>query len=600
LESKGCAKTQLHFCTPGILLRQFQFDPTLSEYTHVILDEIHERDQYTEFLMIVLRDLLNRRKDLHIILMSATIQTNELLDYWQGAGSGDEVDDDATDTTATATTAVDNESNADSGKPAEICIPGRTFPVQEFFLEDALTMTGFVGDQSEHFGGMKDLESDLSALLGQRRQRDASSSDDSNGSKKKTKTNSGKTIVSTLETTFKCIMCDRSDFRTPEELGSHVALCTGGGQDMLALEEKVLKVNPSSVLGTDCNAKDEECEDMSSSELDKGDDKSSNDNDDDNDLVVGKWDGESPFAVTDVVAGNKTTITEEEMLSRYQAIHDDEVVDTKLILEVVKYVDRSSYGNGAILIFLPGWQEISEVSLLLEKTHPFSDTSKYSVLPLHSGIPSREQRLVFQRPKEGVRKIVLSTNIAETSVTIDDVAFVVDTGKAKEKNYDPHLNSSTLQPMWISQASAKQRKGRAGRTKAGVCFHLFSRRRHETFRPFLDSELLRTPLEEVCLQCKKLNLAPGGADDINGIPAFLSAAMSPPHPKSVANALELLVSIGAMDFGTNDLTDLGHCLSMLSCEPRVGKMVIWSYILGCAKVQSYFKNIPLEILKTLY
>jgi ATP-dependent RNA helicase DHX36 len=172
---------------------------------------------------------------------------------------------------------------------------------------------------------------------------------------------------------------------------------------------------------------------------------------------------------------------------------------------------------------------------------------------------------------------VLSTNIAETSVTIDDVAFVIDSGRAKEKNYDPHLKTSTLQPMWISQASAKQRRGRAGRTKAGVCFHLFSRRRHASFREFLESELLRTSLEEICLQCKKLNLTPGGPEDDDGIPAFLGAALTPPHPKSVSNAIEKLVELGAMDEDNNDLTRLGNYLSCLSVPPEVGKMVIWSY-----------------------
>ena len=88
----------------------------------------------------------------------------------------------------------------------------------------------------------------------------------------------------------------------------------------------------------------------------------------------------------------------------------------------------------------------------------------------------------------------LSEDIAETSLTIDDVSFVVDTGRAKEKDYDPHLKTSTLQPTWISQASAKQRRGRAGRTKAGVCFRLFSSRRFQSMRPFVESELLRTPL----------------------------------------------------------------------------------------------------------
>jgi ATP-dependent RNA helicase DHX36 len=145
--------------------------------------------------------------------------------------------------------------------------------------------------------------------------------------------------------------------------------------------------------------------------------------------------------------------------------------------------------------------------MILENTHPFSDPSQNIVLPLHSGIPSKDQRQVFLKPPIGVRKIILATNIAETSLTIEDVAFVIDTGRAKEKSYDPHLKTSTLQESWISQASAKQRRGRAGRCKAGVCFHLFTRKRHSSMRPFVISELLRTPLEEICLQCKRVSLA---------------------------------------------------------------------------------------------
>jgi HrpA-like RNA helicase len=187
--------------------------------------------------------------------------------------------------------------------------------------------------------------------------------------------------------------------------------------------------------------------------------------------------------------------------------------------------------------------------------------------------------MLFLRKKDTLT--TLSLDIAETSVTIEDISFVIDTGRAKEKSYDPHLKTSTLQDSWISQASAKQRRGRAGRCKAGVCFHLFSRRRHGCMREFIESELLRTPLEELCLQTKRLKLAQGGPDDLNGIPAFLSKAMSPPHSKAIINALELLVDLGAMDEETNELTDLGVCLSALSLEPRVGKMLIMSHLIGC-------------------
>ena len=142
------------------------------------------------------------------------------------------------------------------------------------------------------------------------------------------------------------------------------------------------------------------------------------------------------------------------------------------------------------VLCVAGWAEISEFQLVLESTPPFNDTFQFRLLPLHSGIPSKDQRQVFLTPPTGVRKIILATNIgeisllcplmismfqstmglsfncsdfvAETSLTIEDVAFVIDTGRAKEKSYDPHLKTSTLQESWISQASAKQRRGRAG------------------------------------------------------------------------------------------------------------------------------------------
>jgi len=540
LESSTSNSTQLLFLTPGVLLRKFQSDAELNEFTHVIIDEIHERDKYTEFLMIALRELMNRRDDLRVVLMSATIQTNELLEYWSSAGSDYEIDL--------------NVSDAEH-RAAEINIPGRTYPVQEFFLEDVLKMTGFV---NEIGGELDDIESSMSALFDQN---------------------------------LTCIMCNKSGFKCAEELGTHVAICDGGSSlNPLQLEKKVRNANTSLKSHYNDTRRENELNDAGGTIFEHYDensepqDKDSYEDEEDLGLMMTKWDGESPFAAQDNVdSGTMTTLTDEEMLNRYQACHDDEEIDDDLVLEVLKYINKSSYGDGAVLIFLPGWQEISELTLLLDNTPPFSDKSKFSVLPLHSGIPSKEQRLVFQRPKKGIRKIILSTNIAETSVTIDDVAFVVDSGRAKEKNYDPHLKMSTLQPVWISQASAKQRKGRAGRTKAGVCFHLFSQRRHASFREFLESELLRTSLEEMALQCKKLQLAPGGPEDDDGIPAFLASALTPPHPISVQNALESLVEMGAMDGETNDLTKLGHCLSVLSLEPRVGKMLIWSYILGCSK-----------------
>jgi HrpA-like RNA helicase len=205
---------------------------------------------------------------------------------------------------------------------------------------------------------------------------------------------------------------------------------------------------------------------------------------------------------------------------------------------------------------------------------------RFKILPLHSGVPAREQREVFLRPPHGARKIVLSTNIAETSVTIDDISFVIDSAKAKEKGYDPHLNTATLSAQWISLASLQQRAGRAGRCKAGVCFSLVSRQRNKSLRAYLESELLRTPLESLCILSKRLNLAQGGYESPTGIPAFLDKAIERPHPLAVKNAVETLVELGAITKEENDLTSLGAALGNLSVDVRMAKSVIFGLLLG--------------------
>jgi len=638
LEGSSSKKTQLLFCTPGVLMKRLHpvdggpmkvdgcdnFN-RLAGYTHIIMDEIHERDKNTEFLMIALQELLDEREDLQLILMSATMPTRDLAEYWCGVGqrrlqqqkekqekeqqsmyesSGDNGENKDGQMTAPYSKSLDDDDWGDDGAamPVEINIPGRTFPVQEFFLEDVLSMTGFVNEAGGDATDMAQMESDLLALMGGPPPK-LSSTKGNGGNNGKVGTDSPMSLFQ-LENTLTCVMCNQSGFQSSEEFGTHVALCDGGGNaSMLELEDRVKSVDVSSVMGFDVAAAAAASSSVPEGKEDTGgnaddvdgfldiiveDDMEDYDVDEEEELGIigGKWDGESPFGTDTAAPSNKITLTDQEILTRYQSMYDDEATNYDLTLDLVRYVTKSSYGDGAILVFFSGWADISEFSMLLESTPPFNDRSQFVVYPLHSGIPSKEQRQVFIKPPNGMRKIILATNIAETSLTIEDVAFVIDTGRAKEKSYDPHMKTSTLQEAWISQASAKQRKGRAGRCKAGVCFHLFSRRRHGFMRPFVESELIRTPLEEICLQCKRLQLAPGGPDEPNGIPAFLSKAMTPPHSKSVTNALELLVELGAMDEETNELSDLGVCLSALSLEPRVGKMVIMSYLIGCAKASS--------------
>lgn len=168
------------------------------------------------------------------------------------------------------------------------------------------------------------------------------------------------------------------------------------------------------------------------------------------------------------------------------------------------------------------------------------------------------QRLIFDRPPEGIRKIVLATNMAETSITINDVVYVIDCGKAKETSYDALNNTPCLLPSWISKAAARQvrdrhqclllkiyfdlhscvvvnncafsfpllqRRGRAGRVMPGECYHLYPRCVYDAFADYQQPELLRTPLQSLCLQIKSLGLG--------SISEFLSRALQPPEALSV-------------------------------------------------------------------
>lgn len=179
---------------------------------------------------------------------------------------------------------------------------------------------------------------------------------------------------------------------------------------------------------------------------------------------------------------------------------DEEDVDIDLTVSVIVWISQVfAQGDGAILCFLPGWDTITIVRDRLLKVR----ASRFMmIVPLHSQLPAGEQRAAFARAPFGMRKVVLATNIAETSVTIDDVVYVVDSGKIKEKQYDVSRNLTTMRVQWTSQASARQRQGRAGRVQPGFCFQLFTQ---TTFLNMLEHqipEMQRVPLEELCLQIK--------------------------------------------------------------------------------------------------
>ncbi|XP_058732350.1 DExH-box ATP-dependent RNA helicase DExH3-like [Vicia villosa] len=421
LEGMRGRDTRLLFCTTGVLLRRLLVDRSLKGVTHVIVDEIHERGMNEDFLLIVLKDLLPRRPDLRLILMSATLNAELFSSYFDGAPT--------------------------------MHIPGFTFPVRAQFLEDILERTGYrltPYNQIDNYGQEKSWKMQKQAQ-----------------SFKKRKSQ----IVSAVEDALEVADFKGYSLRTKESMSCW---------------------NPDSI-------------------------------------------------------------------------------GFNLIEHVLCHIVKNER-PGAVLVFMTGWDDINSLKDQLHAHPLLGDQSRVLLLACHGSMSSSEQKLIFENPEGGVRKIVLATNMAETSITINDVVFVVDCGKAKETSYDALNNTPCLLPSWISKAAARQRKGRAGRVQSGECFHLYPRCVYDAFADYQLPELLRTPLQSLCLQIKSLQLG--------SISEFLSSALQPPEALSVQNAVEYLKIIGALDENEN-LTVLGRKLSMLPVEPKLGKMLILGAIFNC-------------------
>ncbi|VYS51691.1 unnamed protein product [Arabidopsis thaliana] len=419
LEGVKGRDTRLLFCTTGILLRRLLVDRNLRGVTHVIVDEIHERGMNEDFLLIILKDLLSRRSELKLILMSATLDAELFSSYFGGAGV--------------------------------IYIPGFTYPVRSHFLEDILEMTRY----------------------------------------------------------------RLTPYNQIDDYG----------------QERTWKMNKQ---------------------------------------IPKKRKSQITFVVEDALRAADFKEFSPETRESLSCWYPD-CIGFNLIEFLLCNICENE-GPGGILIFLTGWDDISSLKEKLQ-IHPiFGNPDLVMLLACHGSMETFEQRLIFEEPASGVRKIVLATNIAETSITINDVAFVIDCGKAKETSYDALNNTPCLLPSWISKVSAQQRRGRAGRVRPGQCYHLYPKCVYDAFAEYQLPEILRTPLHSLCLQIKSLNLG--------SISEFLSRALQSPELLAVQKAIAFLKIIGALD-ENEDLTTLGRYLSKLPMEPKLGKMLILGAILGC-------------------
>uniref|UniRef100_A0A3Q3BHX5 Putative ATP-dependent RNA helicase DHX57 n=1 Tax=Kryptolebias marmoratus TaxID=37003 RepID=A0A3Q3BHX5_KRYMA len=453
LESVRSSATRLLYCTTGVLLRRLEGEADLRGVSHIIVDEVHERTEESDFLLLVLKDLIGQRSDLKIILMSATLNANLFSEYFYNCPS--------------------------------IHIPGRTFPVDQFFLEDAIAKTGYV------------LE-DGSPYMRSGKQTSFSSSSSGRGSR-----GEPRNVVDDLgEDVWNFMSFCKKDFvkdSIPDQ--------------QLGLQELTVRYKGESVLKT-----------MATMDLDK--------------------------------------------------------INMDLVESLLEWIvdGKHDYPPGAVLVFMPGLAEIKMLYEQLQSNRLFNNrgASRCVVYPLHSTLSNEEQQAVFSRPPEGVTKIIISTNIAETSVTIDDVVYVIDSGKMKEKRYDASKSMESLEDSWVSRANALQRKGRAGRVASGLCFHLFTSHcfQHQLSEQQLP-EIQRVPLEQLCLRIKILDVFAEQPLD-----SVFSRLIEPPAEGSLDAARQRLQDLGALT-ADEKLTPLGYHLACLPVDVRIGKLMLFGAIFRC-------------------
>ncbi|KAF9015717.1 P-loop containing nucleoside triphosphate hydrolase protein [Cyathus striatus] len=396
-ERKQSSKTKLLFCTTGIVLRRLATGDGLRQVSHIIVDEVHERSVDGDFLLLELKELLKTNPRLKVILMSATINQETFVRYFDGAPL--------------------------------LTIPGFTYPVLDKYLEDVLPIIDYQPKLAKT--PSKGDSSDL-------------------------------------------------DFR---------------GQ---------LKLQ-----GLDDDA-----------------------------------------------------------INAIQQISKSDSIDYKLIAAIVDYIVSNTNSKGGILIFLPG---VNEIRLCIDALKNSSCARNIEYLPLHANLTSEEQMRVFRTTERW--KVVVATNIAETSITIDDITHVVDTGRVKETQYDASAGLTRLMETWTTRAAARQRRGRAGRTRAGTCYKLYTRKREASLSEFPIPEIMRVPLESICLTVKVTK----EKEDVKN---FLQRAIDPPNLDAMDRAWSILEELGAVDVD-DKVTPLGRHISMLPVDIRLAKMLVLGSIFQC-------------------
>src|SRR5690349_12244012 len=238
---------------------------------------------------------------------------------------------------------------------------------------------------------------------------------------------------------------------------------------------------------------------------------------------------------------------------------------TEAIVDAVR--ELSGEGPGDVLVFLPGEREIRDTADAFDALK----SDRLEIVPLYSRLSAADQHKVFSSHGNAVRRVVLATNVAETSLTVPGIRYVIDTGVARISRYSVRTKVQRLPIEPISQASANQRSGRCGRVAAGIAIRLYSEEDFDGRPEFTDPEILRTNLASVILQMTSLGLG-----DIARFPF-----VEPPDKRNVSAGVQLLEELGAL--GGARLTRTGRRLARLPIDPRLGRMILEAERLGCVR-----------------
>ncbi|KAM5220347.1 putative ATP-dependent RNA helicase DHX35 isoform 2-T2 [Hipposideros larvatus] len=248
----------------------------------------------------------------------------------------------------------------------------------------------------------------------------------------------------------------------------------------------------------------------------------------------------------------------------------------KSTVETVMKIHQTE-GDGDVLAFLTGQEEVETVvSMLIEQARALGRTGMQRhlrILPMYAGLPSFEQMKVFERVSRSVRKVIVATNVAETSITVSGIVYVIDCGFVKLRAYNPRTAIECLVVVPVSQASANQRAGRGGRNRSGKCYRLYTEETFEKLPQSTVPEMQRSNLAPVILQLKAL-----GIDNV-----LRFHFMSPPPAQSMVQALELLYALGGLDKDCRLTEPLGMRIAEFPLNPMFAKMLLESGNFGCSQ-----------------